>query len=62
MSSNPRFSHTVKREPTRIMIESTCSGCGETQLVSYGDGSLARWEQEHQCNADEDSLRKAPAS
>lgn len=62
MSSGQRFSHTVKRESTRIMIESTCTRCGEMQLVSYGDGSLARWEQEHRCNADDHSVRIAAAS
>lgn len=56
------FTHSIRYLGMRIVIASTCSRCGETQIVSHGDGSLERWEREHICDADEISIGLAPAS
>ena len=32
-----------------LVIKSTCSDCGAFQFVSVRDGSLKRWESQHEC-------------
>lgn len=49
--SAPRFTRTLATTDTRLLIASTCNGCGESKLVSEFDGSLERWEEEHVCGA-----------
>jgi len=34
----------------RLVIKSTCSGCGAFQFVSVRDGSLRKWESQHECS------------
>jgi hypothetical protein len=36
-------------EDGRLVIKSTCGHCGAFQLVNVRDGSLARWELQHEC-------------
>jgi hypothetical protein len=45
----PVFTHRVIRTEGRLLILSTCTLCGEGNLVSAHDGSLAFWEQNHRC-------------
>jgi hypothetical protein len=37
----------VRREPQ--LVKSTCERCGAFHLGSYHDGSLDKWESEHEC-------------
>jgi len=53
------FVRRIVREGFRLMIESTCLGCGESRLVSHSDGSLEQWEQQHHCG--EQNVRPAVA-
>ena len=41
------FSRSVARSGDRVLIESTCHKCGESKLVSWADGSLGDWEENH---------------
>ena len=50
------------RQDSRLLIESTCARCGEMRIVSHSDGSLERWEQQHECDPDKRSIRLVPAS
>jgi hypothetical protein len=34
----------------RAVIKSTCRKCGFFQLVRIRDGSLAKWELQHECS------------
>jgi hypothetical protein len=36
-------------EEGRAVLKSTCKSCGEFQLVSVRDGSLAKWQLRHGC-------------
>jgi hypothetical protein len=36
-------------EDGRLVIKSTCTKCGESNLVSVRDKSLAKWESRHDC-------------
>jgi len=48
IESAPSFEHElVRREPQ--LVKSTCEQCGASQLGCYHDGSLDRWELEHEC-------------
>jgi hypothetical protein len=62
MSDCFQFLRTATRDGFRVMIQSTCAGCGETRIVSHVDGSLEKWEQEHRCSVDEGSIHLLPAS
>jgi hypothetical protein len=41
------FSYSLSLFDGRILIKSTCLKCGESKVVSRGDGSLLEWEQRH---------------
>jgi hypothetical protein len=45
------FSHSPVRTPDRLMIESVCTRCGASSLVSLSDSSLDRWEDDHVCES-----------
>ena len=45
---NP-FRHIHIRTEGRLLIQSTCKGCGKSRIVSKHDGSLEQWEDTHQC-------------
>ena len=60
-SSSP-FVRTLVREDQRLMIQSICQKCGEMRILSHSDGSLDQWEEQHECDADERSIRLSPAS
>jgi hypothetical protein len=46
---HPAFSHDAVHTKDRIMIESVCMRCGARKLVSIQDGSLEKWEDDHDC-------------
>jgi hypothetical protein len=43
------FSHNPVYSGDRLMIESVCTQCGASKLVSMLDGSLKKWEKGHKC-------------
>jgi hypothetical protein len=43
------FRRTHFRTEERVLIQSTCKTCGKSQLVSSTDGSLQKWESNHDC-------------
>lgn len=45
--ASPAFNHALVRLDQRILIESVCSRCGASELVSRADGSLEEWEGAH---------------
>jgi hypothetical protein len=46
--ASPLFSRHLVQQGTRLLIDSECSRCGASMLVSSHDGSLEKWEQDHQ--------------
>jgi len=38
----------------KTLIISTCTRCHESKALSKYDGSLERWECEHECDVDSD--------
>ena len=46
-----RFARKPFREEQRLLLESTCLCCGESRVLSAGDGSLQEWEENHACAA-----------
>lgn len=58
---NDRFTETWERDwdaDGTIRVKATCNRCGMSQLLNVADGSLRRWEQEHQCP----DMTKEPSS
>ena len=47
--ANADYAHAPVRTETRVLILSTCKKCGASKMVSVADGSLERWEEQHQC-------------
>jgi hypothetical protein len=48
--TNPKFNNDpAYGEDGRLVIKSTCKSCGASQLVSVRDGTLAKWESQHEC-------------
>jgi hypothetical protein len=45
------FSHNAVYSGDRLIIESVCTRCGASKLVSMLDGSLKKWEDGHKCRA-----------
>lgn len=43
------FSHNPAYSGDRLIIESVCTRCGASKLVSVLDGSLKKWEAGHKC-------------
>jgi hypothetical protein len=39
----------ARDEGERLVIKSTCKNCGAFRFVNVRDGSLAKWESEHEC-------------
>ena len=51
MSAEPAFDNApAYDEDGRLVIKSTCKKCGESNLVSVRDRSLAKWELQHACD------------
>jgi hypothetical protein len=44
-----KFAHTIVHKSGRVMIRSSCTQCGASNIVSIADGSLQVWENEHVC-------------
>lgn len=42
-----RFTHSVVRTDSRVLILSVCTRCDRGQLVSCADGSMDEWEKNH---------------
>jgi hypothetical protein len=57
---HPAFSHDAVHIKGRIMIESVCLRCGASKLVSIRDGSLKKWEYDHDCEDRKPREVKAP--
>lgn len=54
LTVSPQFRHTLSRELERgknglFRIDSTCQKCGVCETHCIGDGSLEKWEFEHNC-------------
>lgn len=49
--SAPTFTRSLATTDMRLLITSTCNGCGESKLLSEFDGSLKHWEEQHVCGA-----------
>jgi hypothetical protein len=45
------FNRSPVRTNNRLMIESVCTKCGASSLVSCADQSLERWEDGHVCES-----------
>jgi hypothetical protein len=45
----PDFTHFSASTEIRIIIQSVCTKCGASRLVSVSDGSLKKWEEGHTC-------------
>lgn len=45
----PRFSHKAFFDQSVLMIISECRKCGARETVSRLNGSLQRWEAQHDC-------------
>jgi hypothetical protein len=43
------FRYELKKVKDRLMIQGKCLLCGAGKLVSSFDGSLALWEEQHDC-------------
>jgi hypothetical protein len=43
------FDHLHIKTEGRLLIQSTCKGCGKSRIVSKHDGSLEQWEDGHRC-------------
>jgi hypothetical protein len=48
----PAFTHFAARTETCVLIQSVCTKCGASKLVSASDGSLETWEDEHTCKSE----------
>jgi hypothetical protein len=48
----PDFSHFAVRTEKCILVQSVCTKCGASRLVSVADGSLKNWEEGHTCKSD----------
>lgn len=48
-NSHRTFAHSPVYEASRVMVLSICGRCGDSQVVSWHDGSLQHWEREHIC-------------
>jgi hypothetical protein len=48
----PAFTHFAVDTETRFLIQSVCTKCGASKLVSASDGSLQTWEAEHTCKSE----------
>ena len=44
-----RFTLKEIRTEKTTLIVCTCNDCGAAKVVSHFDGSLERWERDHQC-------------
>jgi hypothetical protein len=44
-----RFARSAVHQSGRVMIRSSCTRCGASNIVSLADGSLQGWEGEHAC-------------
>lgn len=44
-----RFTHTAFWDRSVLMIISECRRCGARETVSRLNGSLQRWESQHNC-------------
>lgn len=60
MPSNHEFERTIHRDGDRLLIESACSVCHESRVVSALDGSIDEWEAGHECLPV--SLHKKPSA
>jgi hypothetical protein len=47
----PGFSHFAVRTEKCILVQSVCTKCGASRLVSVADGSLKNWEVGHICSS-----------
>jgi NAD-dependent dihydropyrimidine dehydrogenase PreA subunit len=52
-AATARFRHKTVILEQRILIESTCVACGQSEMVCHMDGSILRWEENHRCEARE---------
>lgn len=48
-------------EEGTVRIKATCNRCGEPRLVNVADGSLWKWERNHQCGDLPENLINFPA-
>ncbi len=45
------FTRTLASQPDgRQLIQSVCQFCGDAQIASHWDETLAEWEKSHTCN------------
>ncbi len=44
-----RFNRQTVRVDGRLLIKTFCAQCGESKIASAADGSLAVWEEQHEC-------------
>lgn len=61
----PDFTHFPVRTEISLLIQSVCTKCGASRVVSAADGSLNKWEVEHTCkseNLKDNRLVKMPDS
>ncbi len=52
-----QFTHTAIKTESRLLIQTICTNCGASKLVSTYDGTLERWESEHTCAETNRTLR-----
>lgn len=46
-----QFTYNELRTDKVTLIVITCNNCGGARVVSHFDGSLERWERDHQCES-----------
>lgn len=47
------YTHFPVRTETRVLIQSVCTKCGASRVVSASDGSLNKWEDRHTCKCED---------
>jgi len=66
MPSTPEFVRTPVWRDERLLLKSSCSGCGASFVGSRADGSLQQWEDGHKCEAEAETrdtaIRKVTGS
>lgn len=48
----PAFTHFPVRTETCFLIQSVCTECGASRVVSASDGTLKNWECGHVCKSE----------
>lgn len=52
------FTHSPVRTDDRLMIQSVCTKCGASRVVSLSDRSLEEWEDSHVCGKEQPAPKK----